>query len=145
MTQEESLDDRICYRIKVAQAAVHNRMEEVLRPFDLSVSQYAALELIGRFPQATNAQLARAAFVTRQSMNTMLQGLQRRGLVDRADRPTAGRELPTVLTPDGATLLRRASRAVADMESAVARSFTDDERRALMDALDRTVTTLRQG
>jgi hypothetical protein len=65
-------------------------MDAVLRPLDLTVPQYACLELLGRTPGLSNADLARGAFVTRQSMNGVLRGLQDRGLVTRPRSPPAG-------------------------------------------------------
>ena len=41
---------------------------------ELTVPQYASLELLGRSPGQSSAELARGAFVTRQSMNLALRG-----------------------------------------------------------------------
>ncbi|WP_040765847.1 MarR family winged helix-turn-helix transcriptional regulator [Tsukamurella sp. 1534] len=144
MTQEADHHARIGYRIKEAQVAVRIRMEEELRPYGLSAAQYAALELIGRSPEASNAQLAREAFVTRQSMNTMLQALQRRGLVVRAETATSGRELPTALTPEGTALLRDAAAAVDAMEATAAEKLTADQQRQLLTGLELVIRSLRE-
>ncbi|MCO1578975.1 MarR family transcriptional regulator [Crossiella sp. SN42] len=58
-------------------------MDAALRPLELAVPQYACLELLGQRPGLSNAELARGAFVTRQSMNGVLRGLPERGLVTR--------------------------------------------------------------
>ena len=69
------------------------------RPLGLTVPQYACLELLAQRPGLSNSGLARGAFVTRQSMNVLLQGLERDGFVSRpAEPPTTGRALPAQLT-----------------------------------------------
>jgi len=56
------------------------------------VPQYSCLELLGQRSGLSNAELARGTFVTRQSMNQVLRGLQDRGLVTRpaTDAPGPG-------------------------------------------------------
>lgn len=144
MTQGGDSDPRIGRLIKEAQAAIHTRMAELLRPYDLSPAQYAALELISGSPNASNAHLARGAFVSRQSMNTMLKTLEGRGLVERASAPTAGRELPVSLTPDGTALLTRARGAVVQLESETTSRLSPDAHTQLTVALHSVIAALKQ-
>lgn len=117
MTQARvDLDSSIGYVLKQAAAALRTAMDGALRPLGLSVPQYACLELLGQRPGLSTAELARGAFVTRQSMHTVLQGLQDRGLLDRPPVAPQGRALPTRLTGEGAALLARASQVVAEVE-----------------------------
>ena len=60
--------------------------------------------------------LARSAFVTRQSMNVLLQALEHRGLVVRPARAPVGRALPTELTARGRRQHKVASAAVRRVE-----------------------------
>ncbi|TFC20338.1 MarR family winged helix-turn-helix transcriptional regulator [Cryobacterium glucosi] len=119
MSQEEKVGDlaeSVGYLLKQAATALHASMDAVLRPQGLTVSQYSVLELLGHEPEQSNADLARGAFVTRQSMNEVLRGLQERGLVARADVAEHGRARPTRLTPAGHAALGGASAAVARVE-----------------------------
>lgn len=136
------LDGSVGYVLKQAATALHVAMDAVLRPLGLTVSQYSCLELLSQTPDQSNADLARGAFVTRQSMNEVLRGLQARGLVDRPDRPARGRALPTRLTPAGRQALTTASTAVARVERQMLSPLAGEERtrllgdlRACMDAL----------
>lgn len=99
--------------IKETQAILHQRMDEVLRPLGLSVPQYACLQALHDAPGISGSELARRAFVSRQSMNVLLQGLERRGLIERSGEPGPRRERPTVLTPAAAGLVGRARAEVA--------------------------------
>src|SRR5690349_3171787 len=86
------------YLLKDAQALLHTRMEEALRPLGLGVSQYVALHLMHAGPGISASELARRAFVTRQSMSAIVLGLQERGLVEREPRSGSGRALSTAIT-----------------------------------------------
>jgi DNA-binding MarR family transcriptional regulator len=126
---------RIGYTLKHAQALLRARMDDVLRPLGLTVPQYACLELLRQDPGISAAELARGAFVTRQSMNALLQTLLDRGLVERPARPASGRALPAVLTPAGAEALRRAQALVDDVERRMLSGLTEGETSALAHAL----------
>ncbi|MCU1506637.1 MAG: hypothetical protein JWP05_1606 [Microbacteriaceae bacterium] len=104
------------YMLKHAQSLLHLRMEEALRPLRLTVSQYSCLHHLRREPGISAAALARATFVTRQSMNSMLQQLIDRDLVARPARAESGRALPTLLTDAGATALAEAQALVDAVE-----------------------------
>ncbi len=99
--------------IKETQAILNLRMDEVLRPLGLSVPQYACLQALHNDPGLTSSELARRAFVSRQSMNVLLQGLERRGLVHRSDPPGPRRERAVVPSADAAALVERARAEVA--------------------------------
>jgi len=119
MSQVERVGDlaeSVGYLLKQAATALHASMDAVLRPQGLTVSQYSVLELLGHEPEQSNAGLARGAFVTRQSMNEVVRGLQERGLVARPDVAEHGRARPTHLTPAGQAALEDASAAVARVE-----------------------------
>ena len=111
------LDSSVGYLLKQAATALHTAMDAVLRPLDLTVSKYSCLEVLAHRPGISNSELARATFVTRQSMNVMLQALVRDGLVTRPELAPTGRILPVELTPLGRERLDAASSTVAAVES----------------------------
>ena len=82
----------------------------------MTVPQYACLELLSQRPGMSSSELARGAFVSRQSMSVLLQSLERDGLVSRPDQPPTGRVLPTQLTPVGRRRLGAATTAVRAVE-----------------------------
>jgi DNA-binding MarR family transcriptional regulator len=104
------------YVLKQAAAALRAAMEDELRSLELTVTQYSCLELLSRQPGQSNADLARGAFVTRQSMNEVHRDLEDRGLTTRPSTVDRGRALPTHVTTKGSALLRGASATVADVE-----------------------------
>lgn len=110
------LDTSLGYLLKEAASALRLAMEDVLRPLGMTITHYSCLELLAQRPGLSNSDLARGAFVTRQTMNTLLLSLERDGLVTRPERPLSGRTLPARLTPAGEQSLRAASHAVRGVE-----------------------------
>lgn len=113
---EPELARRLGYVLKQAQSALRARMEAELRPRGLTVPQYSCLELLASGP-LSSAELARGAFVTAQSMNSVVMSLQERGLVARDDVASSGRRRPAVLTDAGRALLDEADEAVRRIEA----------------------------
>jgi len=146
MSQGEStidLDTSLGYLLKEASSALHASMEEVLRPLGMNITHYSCLELLAQRPGLSNSELARGAFVTRQSMNVLLLSLERDGIVTRPERPESGRALPTELTAKGRTQLAAASAAVKAVEDRMKSDLSATERASLGDLLSRCVTSLR--
>jgi DNA-binding MarR family transcriptional regulator len=110
------LETSLGYLLKQASSALRTAMEEVLRPLGMTVTHYSCLELLAQRPGLSNSELARGAFVTRQSMNVLLQTLEREGQVTRPAQPAVGKVLPTRLTPRGQRSLAKATAAVRSVE-----------------------------
>ncbi len=85
------LDTSLGYMLKAAASALHSALEAVLRPLGVTITHYACLELLAQRPGLSNSELARGAFVTRQSMNVLLQALEHQGLVVRPAQAPVGR------------------------------------------------------
>ena len=138
MCQEETVGDlqqSVGYVLKQAATTLRAAMDAALRPMHLTVSQYACLEVLGQRPGLSNAELARATFVTRQAMNGVLGGLQDRGLVSRPDTAPHGRALPTTLTAAGRRQLRTASTAVRGVEQRMLSNLSPAAQRRLREDL----------
>ncbi|WP_443070091.1 MarR family winged helix-turn-helix transcriptional regulator [Sulfitobacter sp.] len=91
-------------------------MDEALRPLGLSVSQYAVMADIERTLGLTNADLARRAFITPQSMQGILSNLEKSGLILRGSDVNHGRRQPSELTAKGRVMLRNAETVAHKME-----------------------------
>ena len=140
-----NLDTSLGYLLKEASSALHVSMEEVLRPLGMNITHYSCLELLAQRPGLSNSELARGAFVTRQSMNVLLHSLEHDGIVTRPERAASGRALPTELTPKGRDQLAAASAAVRAVEDRMKASLNATEQVSLGDLLSRCVSSLRSG
>lgn len=126
------LDLSVGYVLKQAASALRQAMESVLRPLELTVPQYACLELLGQRPGLSSSDLARGAFVSRQAMNQVLRGLQDRRLLARPTTAHHGRARPTELTGKGRRTLQAASGAVADVQRQMLTPLTPAQQRRLL-------------
>jgi DNA-binding MarR family transcriptional regulator len=138
-----NLERSLGYLLKEASSALRVAMEDVLRPLGMNVTRYACLELLAQRPGLSNSELARGAFVTRQSMNTLLQSLEREGLVTRPEEAPVGKILPTRLTPDGRRLLEKATVAVRSVELRMLAGMSEDEQSEAFQLLRKMIGSLR--
>lgn len=145
MSQEElvgDLEHSVGYVLKQAAIALRSAMDAVLRPMELTVPQYSCLEVLYQQPGQSNAQLARATFVTRQAMNGVLRGLEDRHLVTRPGAAPQGRALPAQLTAEGRELLQTASAAVRTVEKRMLSNLSFPDQQQLLTSLATCVTSL---
>ena len=139
------LQTSLGYLLKEASSALRTAMEDVLRPLGMTVTHYSCLELLAQRPGLSNSELARGAFVTRQSMNVLLQALERDGYVVRPAQAPVGKVLPTQLTPSGRASLEKASAAVRSVERRMLSGLTETEQARAFKILQTMVHSLRDG
>jgi DNA-binding MarR family transcriptional regulator len=137
------LETSLGYLLKEASSALRAAMEAVLRPLGMTVTHYSCLELLAQRPGLSNSELARGAFVTRQSMNVLLQALERDGYVTRPAQASVGKALPARLTARGRRRLERASVAVRSVEVRMLSGMTPDERSEASTILRSMIQSLR--
>lgn len=145
MSQDEAgidLETSLGYLLKEASSALRAAMEAVLRPLGMTVTHYSCLELLAQRPGLSNSELARGTFVTRQSMNVLLQTLERDGFVTRPSEAPVGKALPTRLTPRGRRSLEAASAAVRAVELRMLADLTPPEQAAALRILRSMIQSL---
>ncbi|OXM60897.1 MarR family winged helix-turn-helix transcriptional regulator [Amycolatopsis vastitatis] len=139
------LETSLGYLLKEASSALRVAMEEVLRPLGMNITHYSCLELLAQRPGLSNSELARGAFVTRQTMNVLLQALERDGSVTRPTEAPVGKALPTRLTPRGRRSLEKASAAVRSVEVRMLTGLTEADRATAFRILRSMIHSLREG
>jgi DNA-binding MarR family transcriptional regulator len=130
------------YRLKLAQHALHLRLEEALRPLGLSPAQYAVLAELNVRPEQTNADLAERAFITPQSMQGVLARLETIGLVKRRQDTHHGRRQLARLTSAGHAKAEAANAEVMRVEKQLEAAVSPDSLQhavALMERLHRAM------
>jgi DNA-binding MarR family transcriptional regulator len=137
------LETSLGYLLKETSSALRTAMEAVLRPLGMTMTHYSCLELLAQRPGLSNSELARGAFVTRQSMNVLLQTLEREGDVTRPAEARVGKVLPTQLTPAGRRRLEEASAAVRSVEVRMLRDLAPEEQTAARSILQSMIANLR--
>ena len=107
----------LIYAIGRVNQGIVREMRARLAAFSLSVQEYTTLSVLAARPGLSNAQLARRALVTPQSMLEIVAKLEARRLVRRTVDPGNARVLRAELTRAGRALLRRADPAIAEVEA----------------------------
>jgi len=139
------LETSLGYLLKQASSALRTAMEEVLRPLGMTVTHYSCLELLAQRPGLSNSELARGAFVTRQTMNVLLQALERDGYVTRPAEAPVGKVLPARLTPRGRRSLAKATVAVRAVEVRMLAGLTETEQSDALRILQSMIRSLSDG
>jgi DNA-binding MarR family transcriptional regulator len=117
----------LLYLIKQVELAVRARLDDVLRPFEVTPLQYTALTVLERRSDLSTAQLARNSFVTDQSAADMVTVLRGRGLVARPPDPRDRRRRVLRLTAAGQELLDEVRGQVAAVEARMLTGLTRRE------------------
>lgn len=106
---------RTGYTIKQVQQQIHTAMEDALRPLSLSLSQYNVLKNLESSTSVTGAELARKAFVTPQTMHTILTTMERKGLILRTSISGNSKSFNISITTEGISVLKEAEKALSDL------------------------------
>ncbi len=139
------MERRVGYELKRAQHALRLGMDGALRELGLTTPQYAALALLEADPGLSNAELARRAFVTPQTMNAIVVNLEAAGLLERRPHPRHGRILRGYPTEAGRDALGKAHGLVLAIERRMLAPLDAAARAALLDALGRCADALEDG
>jgi DNA-binding MarR family transcriptional regulator len=130
------------YLVKRAQSVIHLALEEIVSKHGLGIPHYVVLSLLAESPGLPNAELARKAFVTPQSMNEVLKQLEASGLVERQPSLSNARILKAHLTRAGEKKWRSVDDGVQELEERLLRGLTQDEVRALNRSLETIIRNM---
>jgi DNA-binding MarR family transcriptional regulator len=139
---QAELDTRLGASIKRAEQALMAAKSAALAPYGVTVPQYSALLLLAYTPEASAAQLSRACAVTPQSMATVVENLEAKGLVTREPSPLHRRVMAVRLTDAGRALVTEADRAAKAIENSLLAAFTNHESEELRTLLGRAIDVL---
>jgi DNA-binding MarR family transcriptional regulator len=123
------------YMVGRVNQGIRREMRARLSECELSVAEYTTLSVLAARPELSNAQLARRALVTPQSMIEILGQLERRGLVRRQVDPDHGRILRATLTERGHDVLATATPGVDALNEELFAGVPARERRAALAAM----------
>jgi DNA-binding MarR family transcriptional regulator len=135
-------EDMSGYLVKRAQSVINLSLEAIVSKHGLGIPHYVVLILLAETPGLPNAELARKAFVTPQSMNEVLQQLEASGLVARQPSPSNARILNAQLTQTGERKWRSVNDDVLELEERLLLGLTRDEVRALNRSLQTIIRNM---
>ena len=142
-TVVRSGSDWIGYNLKITQHRLRQRLDAELAKIGTTAPQNAVLLAIAGNPRMSNAELARAAFVTPQTMQAILVNLERAGLITRRPHPEHGRIIMTELTEAGHTAVAAGAKAADAVERQMLSGLSTAEAQLLCELLKRCAAALQ--
>ncbi|WP_067502309.1 MarR family winged helix-turn-helix transcriptional regulator [Actinoplanes sp. TFC3] len=118
--------------------------EDWVRERELSFEQAFALGYLVQNPGAIQRDLADVTRTSAASVSSLLQGLDRRGLVERRIEPGNERSKRVFATPAGAELIAGFEAAIAATDEKLLTPLTEDERATLHALLQKMTASLPQ-
>jgi DNA-binding MarR family transcriptional regulator len=125
--------------LKRAEQSMVRAKSAALKPLGITLAQYVALSELEREPSVTAAALARACFVTPQSMMIVLKSSEEQGLIARTPHPRHANVLELDITAPGREALEAARRLLEPIEARLAGAFSARELDTLRRLLDRWI------
>jgi DNA-binding MarR family transcriptional regulator len=119
-----------------------SQMDEKLRPQGVTTAQLQVLKVVRDEPGVSGAQLARACYVTPQSAQSLLTGLEEDGWIVRSKDRGNDRILAVRLTADGEKLLLTAEKAAKVIEGKLWRGIAESSIEALNGVLEQCLANL---
>ena len=134
--------DWIGYNLKITQHRLRQCLDAELARVGITAPQNAVLLAVAGNPRISNAELARAAFVTPQTMQAILVNLERGGFIVRNPHPQHGRVIMTELTESGQKAVTDGARAADAVERQMLSMLSAEEAQLLCDLLKRCAAGL---
>jgi DNA-binding MarR family transcriptional regulator len=120
-------EGHIGYLLRQAGAANRLRMERALSDFGVTPPQFMVLTMLVAYPGLSNADLARLALLTPQTVSVIVANLLRSGAIARRPHAVHGRIQHIDVTDEGKALLKQCRSRVKAIEQQMLDGFSADE------------------
>jgi DNA-binding MarR family transcriptional regulator len=131
------LPELVGYQLRMAQIALFRDFSNGLGEEDVSPGLFGVLVIIEANPDLKQSELARATHLDRSTVVTVIDNLERRGLVERRVALHDRRSNAIRLTAAGTTLLRKLKRQVGQHEKRLLDNFSEAERTSFIALLQK--------
>jgi DNA-binding MarR family transcriptional regulator len=138
-------EPRISYVVARLERAIRQAINKRVKPYGLTTLQYTTLSVLGRRGELSNAQLARRAYMTPQSMSEVIDALEQKGLIERNPHPNHRRVYPATLTDEGRRVLRACDEAVDELEREMLGEMSPHQEQSFRNGLLSAVRALHAG
>lgn len=115
------------YLLRQASGAFRLRLERALADLEVTHPQFAVLTMLSNYPGLSNADLARLALLTPQTVSVIVSNLERGGALRRRPHPVHGRIQHIELSEKGNGLLLQCRERVPAIELEIADGLTAKE------------------
>jgi len=115
------------YLLRQAAAAYRRRVERSMTDLGVTQPQFAVLTMLANYPGVSNADLARLAVLTPQTVSVIIANLERAGYLVRRPHEVHGRIQHIDLNENGKRQLAECRKRVQDLERHLADNLSPDE------------------
>ena len=126
---------RTIYLLNQVNQGLRNALDLRLREFKITGLQYTILTVVRSNEGISSAELSRRFFVTPQTMNETVTGMERRGLLKRKEQRNNKRILVAFLTSTGETLLKKCDVIAREIDTEAFGDMSDEDFDALRNLL----------
>jgi DNA-binding MarR family transcriptional regulator len=121
----------IGYLLRQASAAHRLRLDRALAEFGVTQPQFMVLTMLIAYPGISNADLARLAMLTPQTVSVIVANLDRMGVIARRPHAVHGRIQHIDVTEAGHALVKRGRSRVQAIEQQALGNLTEAEERVV--------------
>jgi DNA-binding MarR family transcriptional regulator len=119
------------YLLRQAGAANRLRMERALADLGVTPPQFVVMTMIGAYPGVSNADLARLAVLTPQTVSVIVGNLDKAAIIERQPHPVHGRIQNIALTQAGKALLAQCRERAQENEAHLRAGLTEAEEQVI--------------
>jgi DNA-binding MarR family transcriptional regulator len=139
-----SLDDSVLrgllgYTVAKADVALRRAFQPMAAQLEIRPAEYSALRVIAVNQDVSPGPLAKTLAVSAPNLAVMLERLESRGLISRAQRAEDRRGHQIALTNKGRALVKKGAQLEVEAEQFVTRRLSPAERALLLELLERLV------
>lgn len=124
-------DGYLGYLLRQAAGTYRQRTDRALSDLDVTPPQFAIMTMIKAYPGISNAEIARLALLTPQTVSVIIANLERAGTIRRVPHDVHGRILQIELTDPGIALLRQCRKRMHALEADLADGFSATDQAAI--------------
>ncbi|MBP6346633.1 MarR family winged helix-turn-helix transcriptional regulator [Neisseriaceae bacterium CLB008] len=115
------------YLLRQAANVYRTRMESALQEMDVTGPQFTILTIIAESPGCSNADVARLALLTPQTVSLIVAKLVDLGLIEKQGHPIYKRVQVLTITAQGLRVLDQCAVKVAALEASLSAGFSAEE------------------
>ena len=136
-------DRSLGYRLRLAQILAYRNFEERITDHGATPRYLGLLGIVAANPGQPQNRLAEAVGLQKSSLVTILDRLEKDGILERRPVPEDRRAKGVWLTDHGEEVVAELSREALDHEDSLTRGISPEDRERLLDMLGQVIENLR--
>ena len=133
--ERHSAVPRTIYLLNQVNQSLRSALNIRMREFKITGLQYTILTVVRSYKGISSAELSRRFFVTPQTMNETVTGMERRGLLERREQQSNKRILVAFLTLEGEELLKKCDSIADEIDTEAFGDMSDEDFKTLRELL----------